>query len=163
MRKFCKHAHGPQDCLEPHTHKLQSMSMCLWRRSLSSVADSHKEGAGALVSVEGETVTMRTSSSGEQTLTTAPNTQSVQIGPVFALNTTAVGNCLLPAISICLWKTPTLSLAHAQSFAESPTSEASLIRQGLKQFMMFNRDLLFLHCVTLFGGKYTLSTAVFAV
>jgi hypothetical protein len=104
---------------------------------------SSSEGDGVLVSVDGETVTMRTSSSGEQI--SSANTQSVQIGPMFALTTTADGICLLHAISICLWgveDTNALPGAHAQS----PTqSEASLIRQGLKQFMMFNRDLLFLH------------------
>jgi hypothetical protein len=100
---------------------------------ISSVVDSHKEGNGVLVSVEGEIVTM-----------------------------------LLHAISICLWgveDTNTLPGSQAQSSAQSPTqSEASLIRQGLKQFMMFNRDLLFLHYkaaerrfnATLLGGKVDL-------
>jgi hypothetical protein len=126
------------------------------------------EGDGVLVSVDGETVTMRTSSSGEQISSASANTQSVQIGPMFALTTTADGNCLLHAISICLWgveDTNTLPGAHAQSSAQSPTqSEASLIRQGLKQFMMFNRDLLFLHYkaaerrfnATLLGGIFDL-------
>jgi hypothetical protein len=48
---------------------------------------SSSEGDGVLVSVDGETVTMRTSSSGEQI--SSANTQSVQIGPMFALTTTA--------------------------------------------------------------------------
>jgi hypothetical protein len=132
---------------------------------------SSSEGDGVLVSVDGETVTMRTSSSGEHISST--NTQSVQIGPMFALTTTADGNCLLHAISICLWgveDTNTLPGAHAQSSAQSPTqSEASLIRQGLKQFMMFNRDLLFLHYkaaerrfnATLLGGNLICLVSLF--
>jgi hypothetical protein len=98
---------------------------------ISSVVDSHKEGNGVLVSVEGEIVTM-----------------------------------LLHAISICLWgveDTNTLPGSQAQSSDQSPTqSEAALIRQGLKRFMMFNRDLLFLHYTaaerrfnaTLLGGIF---------
>jgi hypothetical protein len=124
---------------------------------------SQKEGDGVLVSVEIESVTMRTSSLCEQPVSTDRPHVCAQ-----HYTTAEDNNCLLHAISICLWgveDTNTIPGAHAQSSAQSPTqSEASLIRQGLKQFMMFNRDLLFLHYkaaerrfnATLLGGTFDL-------
>jgi hypothetical protein len=129
-----------QACSRPiglprNTHNLQSMSKCLWRRSYQ-VLWIHliKEGDRVLVSVEGLSVTMRTSCH-EQTPTLVANAQSTLTPPPTGIvcctppqgGTTArfctivyfddTGRgwgivCCMPSPSVWgAWRTLTLSLA----------------------------------------------------
>ena len=56
------------------------------------------------------------------------------VGPLFAIATRADGNCLLHAISICLW-----------GVEDKSDSEVSIIRKALKGFMQRNQFVLFQH------------------
>lgn len=60
----------------------------------------------------------------------------VKVGPLYAMQTTADGNCLLHAISICLW--------GVEDMSENAT-ETSIIRTALKEFMLDHRDVLLCH------------------
>jgi hypothetical protein len=126
------------------------------------VTDTTTDNDGVLVNMDGTmVVTGENGSNGRGgsakiIKSSAASVQSnLQIGPMFAMNTTADGNCLLHAVSICLWGVEDTSAG----------AEVSLIRQGLKQFMQTNRDLLFLHYkaaerrfnATLLGGEIYLT------
>jgi hypothetical protein len=67
------------------------------------------------------------------------NNERKRVGPLYAMSTTADGNCLLHAISICLW-----GVEDSNSGPRSQ-SEVSIIRSALKDFMIANREFLFIH------------------
>ena len=67
---------------------------------------------------------------------TSRRERRIVIDPLYAMRTTADGNCLLHAISICLWGVEDCS---------TDKTEVSIIRKGLKAFMLANKQCLFLH------------------
>jgi hypothetical protein len=94
-----------------------ALAAWLYDETLSPITDKVGEGIPTLMSKDNE---------------------HKKIGPLYAMSTTADGNCLLHAISICLWGVEDSNSSRSQS-------EVSIIRSALKDFMIANREFLFIH------------------
>jgi hypothetical protein len=145
MRNFCQRARGPQDCLETHIIYSRCRSACgaahiKWCGFAQGRRQSLGE-CGQRVCDIADIMLGRANANNCPEHSVCPNRTSVCAQHYRRWQLSASRH-----LHLFVEDTNTLPCAHAQSSAESPTqSEASLIRQGLNQFMMFNRDLLFLH------------------
>jgi hypothetical protein len=64
--------------------------------------------------------------------------KEIKIGPLYAVKTTSDGNCLLHAVSYCLWGIEDIDL-------DDDVKSASQLRIALKQFMIHHEKQIFLH------------------